>query len=461
MNPRNDDFDDRDRAEWDEEPDEQDSPDEGLDLERELSAFDSSPALAERADGSGSVILSGPGAGTNVAAPPEGTKKLRFPIRSRDSALTSGVPLFIVHSPHQKRSLMPRLIASVIAATRGSVSTAAAVGLPKGTNESLSDWLQSCAAASIRMADPLGYMLDPTIVKVRGVSAQSLRWRPYLGNPSLDVAQVLQTQREVGANLMLTSGRALDHTAPQPALDTAFMEGDDALAELLPGERLALNLTLPAAWLSNATLRSKLFGQLLDQEQFDIWHIRVQWPSSLRSMHQPVDEELLTGYKRLSQLAADEGRILMLPQTGLTGWLQLAFGSTGFGSGLFGAGQAFKEQSQRGGGGQPEIERYFEPTLLHPVERVVHDAMRAKTSYIPCDCPYCPALHAKPQWDHDLARLHLMHWQGRLAGVASARKKPQEAAVRHTVRTAVQAAANAPLAGISAPRHLQAWDRLL
>lgn len=461
MTTHNDAFDDREVAEWDEEPYEQDSQDEGLDLERELSAFDVRPELAALSDGSGAVILSGPGAGTTVAMPSEKPAKPEVPIRSRDGALTSGVPLFIVHAPHQQRSLMPRLLASVIAATRGAVSTAAAVGLPKGTNESWSNWLQSCAAASVRIADPLGYLLDPTIVRVPEVSARSLRWHPYLKNATVDIAQLLETQREVGANLLLTSGRALDHTAPQSALDSAFTEGDEALAEIVPGERLALNLTLPAAWLSNPTLRSKLLGQLLDQEQFDIWHIRVQWQAGLRSMHQPVDEELLTGYKRLAQLAADEGRILMLPQTGLTGWLQLAFGSTGFGTGLFGAGQAFKEHSQGGGGGQPEIERYFEPTLLHPVERVVHDAMRAKPDYIACDCPYCPALHAKPEWDHNLARLHMMHWQGRLAGLSAARKKSQETAIRQTVRTAVQAASSAPLAGISAPRHLQAWDRLL
>ena len=445
---------------WEDEADEGALANLSEDLDVTLSS-DSSVALGALSDGTTTVVLRGPGAGSTSSTTDPSRERPAVTLLGRDGALAGASPLFLVHRPHQKGSLMPRLLASVAAATRGSVGTAVSVGLPQATNESLSVWLSSCVVASVKLADPLGYLKDPTIVRVPAVSDRARRWRPYLGEPGDDVASLLELQREVGANLLLTPGRALDPTNAQASLDRAFGQGDDALADLRPGERLALNLTLPATWLASDTLRAKLFAQLLDQEQFDVWHIRVQWPSSLRSLHQPVSLELLTGYKRLSQLAGDEGHALILPQTGLTGWLQLAFGGHGFGSGLFGSGQAFKEHSQGGSGAQPEVERYFEPTLLHPVERAVHDAMRAEQGYVMCDCPYCPALHAKQEWDHTLARLHLMHWQGRLAGLAFEQGRSQEAAIRGAVRAAVIASAAQPLAGISVPRHLSVWDQLL
>lgn len=450
--------DDSDLFEWDDEPAAQDDDDSAL--ETEVASFTTTTEVAELPDGAGHVILSGPGAGTTVAQAPDGLTRAEFPIRGRDAALTSGSPLFLVHFPHQKRDLMPRLLASVVAATRGRVSTAAAVALPRGTDTALAGWIDSCPAASVRIADPLGYMLDPTIVRIPKTSDRALGWRPYLGEDTIDAAALVDMQRQVGANLLLSSGRALDSAEPQEALNCAFSEGDDALAALESDERLALNLTLTTSWLSNAALREKLFSQLLDQEQFDTWHIRVQWQSSLRSFHQPTDMAFLAGYKRLAQLAKDEGRTLLLPQTGLTGWLQLAFGSTGYGAGLFGSGHAFKEHSRGGNGAIPEVERYFEPTLLHIVERAVHDAMRARADYVHCDCPYCPALHARPDWDHTLAHLHMLHWVGRLGGIASP-TRPIERAIRQSVRDAVRTADGEPLAGVNVPRHLPVWDQLL
>jgi hypothetical protein len=454
-----------DLSDWDDAGDEALDGDQTAELDLQITDSDGPPVIAELPDGSGSLVLSGAGAGTVVLADaaeaPSGTTTMASRIRSRDEALKASTPLMLVHCPHQNRDAIPRLLASVVAATGGVVSVGAAVALPLGTTTAHQGWLDRCTAASLRIADPLGYLLDPGVVRVKAISARAQRWMPYLSNDPLDMSQVLQAQRDVGANLLLSSGRALDPTNAQPSLDAAFAEADTALAELAAGERLALNLTLPAQWLINATSRSALLAQLLDQEQFDVWYIRVQWPADLRATHQPLNSKLLQGYKRLAQLALDEERTLLLPQTGLTGWLQLAFGATGFGAGPFGSGQAFKEHAQGGGGGQPPVERYFEPTLLHSVERTVHDALRAQSSYVPCNCPYCPALHSGSVWSHGLARLHHMNSMGRLAGVAAATGRTPAAAIRRTVQAATRAAARQPLAGISAPQHLSVWDQLL
>lgn len=456
-----------DLLDWDDPTEDSPESEQEAEVDRQMSSAGGPSVTAALPGGAGSLVISGPGAGTVVIPDTEATPAASAnavpALRSRDEALSVATPLMFVHRPHQRGVTIPRLLANVFTTTGGAVSLGAAVALPSGATQAHKDWLDSCKAASVKIADPLGYQLDQNLLRVKAISDRSKRYMPYLAKDPLDVDEVLQAQRDAGANLLLSPGRALDATNAQPALDAAFAEADKALAGLVGGERLALNLTLSEQWLSQPTLREALFNQLMDQQQFDVWYIRVQWPASLRALHQPLNVELLQGYKRLAQMAQDEDRVLLLPQTGMSGWLQLAFGSTGFGAGPFGAGQAFKEHSQGGGGGQEPIARYFEPSLLHSVERTVHDALSKQIDYVACDCPYCPALLAPsaPAWNHELARLHHLHSMGRLAGLGASTGRALPAAVRRTVRAAKQAAANQPLAGISLPQHLQVWDQLL
>ena len=448
---------------WDDEPWD-DEPEFGLDnsdawFHQPVDSDNDEVQVALLPDGA-TLRLTGPGAGTTVqAATP--AEPARATLLTRDQALSGRLPLLLVHRAYTGGDTLPRVLGSIVAATGGRVALGAVTPLPRATAQSSTTWLDSCLAASVRIADPAGYKLDSAIIPGDAPSARSLRWWPYMATDPLVPADVLDAQRQVGANLLLSPGRAVDPADPQTSLDRAFAEADQALAGLQAGERLALNLTLPRSWLTRQALRDQLLALLLDQEQFDTWYIRVQWPNTLRSTEQPADAALLEGYKRLAQLASDEERTLLLPQTGLTGWLQLAFGAAGFGSGLPGSDQAFKEPAGGGGGATP-IERYFEPTLLHSVERTVHETIRTRTGYVPCDCPYCPALHAAADWRHDLAQLHQLYWTGRLAGDAAVTGRGGAGgAVRRAVRAAVSAAAGEILVGPSDPRHLPIWDRLL
>ncbi|RZL75093.1 MAG: hypothetical protein EOP32_32195 [Rhodococcus sp. (in: high G+C Gram-positive bacteria)] len=450
-----------DSDDWDE-TSESESVELDHQLDEQLEKSETRRVVTSLPDGR-SLVVSGPGAGTAVL--PAGDEvdanqaRTQRGLATRDQALSGSQPVMIVHCPHADRSLVPRLMGSIVAATGGSVGVAASVRLPSATLTSHAGWLDSCAAASLKIADPAGYLLDGGIVRVKAVSDRSRRWASYLDTDPLEPTSILEAQRRAGANLLLSDGRALNSGSPEKALDKAFAEADDVLAELEAGERLALNLTLTAQWLQNPDLRERLFAELVDKEQFDIWHIRVQWPSSLGTFEQPRDFELLTGYKRLAQLAEDEERILMLPQSGMTGWLQLGFGSVGFGAGQTSSLHAFKEEAQRGGGPMQPIPRYFEPTLLHTVERSVHDALSKQPDYVDCECPFCPSLLSNADWNHKLASLHHLYWMGRLSGTGTARS--QSASVRRAVRSAVRAAAKQPLVGTSDPKHLPTWDRLL
>lgn len=419
------------------------------------------PTMALQPDGS-TLTLTGPGAGrlqpevqTSSSDNSDASVQL-LEMRDRDGSLDGGGPLVMFHRPHVGAADVPRLIASVIGATRGRLNVAAITPLPTLTATSNQSWLTSCALAAVRIADPLCFKHDADLVQTAYSARAARNWPRLVVDPSA-VADVLEAQRTAGANLLLTPGRMLTIGRPQQSLDDVCTEADEVLALLQRGERLALNLTLPTEWLTDPGLRGLLLDQLLDQEQFDTWYVRVLWPTNPSHPQQPTRLELLEGYKRLAQLADDEDRKLLLPQTGLTGWLQLAFGATGFGTSPTGSGHGFRRQ-QGGGGGYDRVERYFEPSLLHVVERAAHDVIRRTPGYVQCTCPYCAGLHTgSGAWNHTLADFHHAYWCGRLADPG---RRPA-GAIRRTVRAAVREASAARLTGTNNPAHLPAWDRLL
>lgn len=420
------------------------------------------PVLAALPDGSGHLVLTGPGAGSAVR-PSTGQQVAGAVLATRDQALDGTLPIVLVHRGRYCTTHMPHVLGHLHAATSGGVRLGAVVDVPSRTPAAAQQALDDCRAAAIRIADPRGYLCDGTVVAVREPGERLLRNAPYLAGGRPAIADVLDAQRRAGANLLLTSGRALDPGDAPGSLARMSSEGDAALALLQPGERLALNVTLPAVWLASDALRTALLDELLDKEQFDVWYVRVQVSErGRRSTEQPLDEPLLRGYKRLSELAFDEERLLLLPQTGLTGWLQLGFGAAGFGTGGSGADQTFGAPASGGGGSLP-LERYFERDLLHAVEHDVHDRLAAAPSYVPCPCPYCPSLLAGRAWSYEMAAMHQIYRTGLLTAAVAAPAAPRgtAAAVRRTVRAAVRTASNLGLTGPSRPGHLPVWDRIL
>lgn len=427
-------------------------------------AFGEEATTAVHLPSGGYLVLSGPSAGLVSKSAPENVTGAVAPI-NRDAALDGTKPILIMHRPHQRSASVPRLLAKCHAAYGEHLALGVSAPLPGLNKATHEQWNDGCGSAAVRLADPRGYILDPGLVRLgkTPVKPRHLQYAPYLNNSTAAdwVAQVLDAQRVVGANLLLTPGRALDHTNPQAALDEACNIGNEALAELYTGERLGLNLTLPSEWLIRDRPREALLDQLLDQEQFDVWHIRVQWPATIRSWAQPTDEQLLRGYRRLAELALDEERCLLLPQTGTTGWLMQAFGASGFGIGLTGTDNAFKEFSMGRGG---PIERYFERQLLHAVERTEHNILRQSGDYEVCTCEYCEPLRGRTTWSHELAALHYASTVASLtAGVDRSRtgRGGVHGYVRRTVRSALRFASDRTLVELNEPRHLPVWDRVL
>jgi hypothetical protein len=435
-----------------------------VDGDEPTDAVEGSGQVAARLPGgSGYLIVDGPGAGTVTSSSAGSDIREAAALPERDEALDGTLPLFIVHRAAHYWRALPRLLAQLHAAAGATVALGVASSLPKAAEQSHADFNSSCTAAAVRLVDPHGYLTDPQDVRVAEPSDRSRRWAPYLAGVTVTAGDLLNMQRDRGANLLLTSGRALDPSDAQGSLDAACAEGDDALAVLKPSERLALNLTMSAAWLTRPVLLRALLAQLVDQEQFDTWYVRVQWPGSVRAYAQPGDARLLAGYRELAEVAADQERRLLLPQTGLTGWLMLAFGAAGFGTGLAGSSQAFGEPGG-GGGGKPRIERYFERQLLHTIERTARPVLQDDLGYAPCPCPYCRPLFSGGAWSHQYAGLHYLYNAGTLTAQvapAAARRRGTYGAVGQKVRLAQRFATGKALTGSSVPAHLRVWDQLL
>ena len=437
----------------DEEPEDPGEPDEA--------AEGSGRAAARLADGSGFLITDGPGAGSLTDESTGPDIRDAPPLPGRDNALDGTLPLFIVHRPHKHFDAVPRLLAQLHPAAGGNLALGVSSFQHAASPKSHADFSTSCQAAAVRIIDPAGFIADPKDVRVKQPKPRALGWAPHLAGGPVPVADLLDMQRERGANLLLTSGRALDHSEARDSAAAACDEGDDALAALKPGERLALNLTVSAAWLCRPALLNTLLTELIEKQQFDIWYIRVQWPS--KPWTQLTDKDLLAGYRRLAQVADDEDRRLLLPQTGLTGWLMLAWGAAGFGTGPFGSNQAFLEPSDFG---KQPIERYFERQLLHFVERTSRRLITADPGYAECTCPYCGPLLARiaTAWSHKYAGLHYQYSAGLLAArtaQAAAGRRGPHGAVGKAVRAAARFADGKALTGNSAPSHLRTWERLL
>lgn len=386
---------------------------------------------------------------------------------SPNAALDGGRLLFIIHKPYRYYDQVPQLLTQLQADTAGNLALGVSSWLPSSAPDAHRQFNSSCAAAEVRIVDPRAYTADKTLLRVKSPTGEAADRAPYLRGGVFPIATLLDAQRECGANLLLTSGRALDPKDSLGSLAAAVNDGDEALSLLKPGERLALNVTVGPDWLRDPDLLDDMLAELIEMRQFGIWYVRVQWPSTAKSWHQPRDENLLAGYKALATAAREQGRRLLLPQTGLTGWLALAWGAVGYGTGTSGSIQAFLRESDKGGGGggdTPPVERYFEKQLLHFVERTTHPGLEGDSAYIKCTCPYCASLLTQETWSLRDAGHHYLHAAGTLTAEVApsgAGHSQVRAAVTDKVRAAARFAEGKHLTGHSIPAHLGAWDQAL
>ncbi len=274
------------------------------------------------------------------------------------------------------------------------------------------------------------------------------------------VEEVVDAQRQAGANLLLTPGVPLDQHVPAPALDQLEEHVAWARTSLEDGERLAVNITVEAPWLATPALRTRLLNMIVESDE-DTWYVRVKWPFQ-QSYAQLVDGALLDGYRELSAVMEDEERALLLPTSGGTGWVSLAWGATGFGTGIGSAARGFTtgRPIRRKGPAIPPPPRYYEQPLLHSVEKTTADALARIPGYTTSTCIYCFQLRQLPNWDAELHGAHYLLAVGeQTAALArgSGRRGVARRMVRAARRTRDRVVGTVPLTDRDAPAHLSLW----
>jgi hypothetical protein len=243
-------------------------------------------------------------------------------------------------------------------------------------------------------------------------------------------ARVARAQRAAGANVLLTPGCSLDPSVWRAALDeaTAAIDAVQEVAE--SAEVAAWNLTLPPAWLADARLRDQLLAHLIDRDDVNVWHVRVRWPLIRPPFGQTGDAAVLAGYKDFCETAAREERSLLLPTSGLTGWLALGWGAGGFGTGPSATTQAWADRpriASKKGQRRTRVDRIFSRPLLHTVSVDSHRnlvAALADDVYPDCECAFCQGNRDSPAWNRSLAAAHAVYSMGQLAAEV-ARRSPR------------------------------------
>ncbi len=391
--------------------------------------------------------------------------------------LNGTVPTFFLHKSYQQ--VPPQIEALGVArrVTQGQVGLGAIVRLPSMRTTAAATFLNNCSSAAIHLADPEIYTIGGSGSPIGPPGQRSLGYHPWLSaiptaGPGTQqghqwISQVFDAQHAAGANVLLSaSGWVADQQA-QASLQGAMTWVADSRAVLASDDPMFVNLTLPSSWLGNQALRNLLLDEIVESNE-QHWYLRFYWPIVDPSYGQLSDSAILAGYRELAQTARGEGKVLVLPNSGLTGWVATALGASGFSTGVSWSEQAFAaERIMRSRPNQPRpaaVPRYFDRNVLHPLEWPASEAMNLLAGHVTCSCRFCIRMRNANAWDKGAAGAHYVVRAARLTAEIATNNRRREA--RQIVQNAQQFAASLngtqhALTGRYVPRHLAEWANVL
>lgn len=178
------------------------------------------------------------------------------------------------------------------------------------------------------------------------------------------VRAFLQHQQNAGATFFVSPSKLIEAGNLEEAL--SFTIDAFHIAQEVTDDPRRLFVGLTADWqvLASGECLDSLLNRVIHLDA-NVFYIRVRWPHSERyaELHH---RETLEGYKELTAVLRREGFAVLYPNTGTTGWLALAFGSSGFGTGPTDDQQAFRPLTffKRQKGSRAARPRYFSERLL-------------------------------------------------------------------------------------------------
>lgn len=238
---------------------------------------------------------------------------------------------------------------------------------------------------------------------------------------------------------------------------------------LAPGEHLAVNVTLPSSWLTTPSLRNRLLDEVIDMDD-QVFYLRFRWPLLGQAYGQLLDETILGGYADVANVFEENDKVLVLPTSGLTGWVSLALGAHGFSTGIGSGERAFADTRvikipNRGPRPAP-TRRTFSPAILHVTDETTAQLLDSLGPGS-CLCRFCRTQRSLPanQWEKSLAGAHYLRRVADLTADISRHSRGRRVAARSVVRNARNfasaSASSVPLSGANDPKHLEIWAGLL
>ncbi|MCX4726974.1 hypothetical protein [Streptomyces sp. NBC_01306] len=398
--------------------------------------------------------------------------------------LQGGKPLFLIQRSHQHAALIPAALNHINTAHNSSLNLGVVAPIPRMRPSGASGiptFFRNTEIAPVQIADPECFarpdsygavLADQRDGKPFAGPSTSTKWPYFHRNLSSGwtadwVADVIRVQREQGATVFLTPGLWLNPADRAESLRVLRDCVSWARAETRDYENLAVNVTIPYTWLTTERLRDSLLAELLDMDE-EVFYVRVRWPLLAQPYGQLASPEILDGYVELASVCEENDKFLILPNTALTGWAALAWGASGFSTGIGSGERAFADTKvikiKRTTPRPAPTNRTFRRSLLHVVDVDTDSRLSALPGQSVCGCEFCRA-QTPGLWDKARAGAHYLATVADAVAEASDYSRGRRAGTRAIARGARDfrdsASAIVPLSGANDPKHLDLWlDRL-
>lgn len=373
---------------------------------------------------------------------------------------TSG-PSFLVHQGSEAQDFIPDFLGRV-ASTRGNWRIGSSVFLPRyvpATGQRIAQRFD--AQSNYAIADPETHPLeDPFADRGRGKDHY-----PYLqeSDPAANrrrfVRNVVEAQSGTGLMVLVSPWLTHGTDAVGRHLRATLRFAAETLSEhAAPNLDVLIGVAATEAVLGDANARDDLLDELVELPRAPIYfRMRVTPPESYT---QYANDVVLSGLHEFVSALTRNGRSVLLPQSGLSGWLMMGAGAVAFGSGTSGSLQRFALATPTFG--RQPLEWFFMPQLLGFVLRDEAAAISHLPSYQACPCPYCPNIDLDVgPLDRRLAAGHYLWWCAYLANNAN-----DVTQIQQQVRDAQDFWNDVQQASLildrrSEPRHLGAWSQVV
>ena len=283
------------------------------------------------------------------------------------------------------------------------------------------------------------------------------------------VTQTLRAQSGAGRDVLISPWLIHGTSATMHELRVTVDLARRAREHQLAKDRTILvGVEATEAIFASKTQRDAMLDEVTELEGAPVY-LRMTTPATLAGRGQYDNVPALRGLRAAVEALVKNDHPVLLPQTGLAGWLMLPFGALCYGAGIPGTLQRCGMPVARGGGGggQPPLQWYFYPQLLGFVRADELADLAHVTGAVGCDCPYCSATPPAPgpAFDRDAADKHFLWWCVRLAEDVR-RATDRSAAVRQRVAAAERHWREVQRAGVvvdgrSRPTHLAAWTQVV